>query len=152
MDIDNKDDINRNDNNLLIQSHQDSLIGHNISPKNLKILRFMGVTLLGLGILDGYYRNDFANQLLGLFILLNFCEVFETYDERFKFLKKFNFYFCLLILFYDIFWIISRFGEDDEVIYAGGYSSFYGIATKIIVGLSIITKAFCSVILFKTKN
>ena len=152
VDIDNNDDnIGKNDNLLLTQSHQDSLTTENINPKMLFYIRLIGFILLGLGLLDGFYRNDFPNQLCGVLILANFFKFFAP-PENFKFFKKLNFYFCLIVLIYDILWIFLRFGEDDEIIYAGGSCSCFGTFTKFIVILSAAIKIPCLFILFKIKG
>ena len=124
------------------------------SNKNLKhlfLIKILGLCILGLGFADGFYRNEFPNQLLGVLIFLNCYNIFRGNSEKIKFCNKFNFYFCLGLLLYDIIWMFFHFGVDNDDMFSGGHSKFAGKFTKFIVALSIITKGFCSVILFNKK-
>ena len=135
----------RNNNAFEINTNDD--YRNNNNTKSLNFIKLVGLCILGLGIADGFYRNEFPNQLLGLLIFLNCYNLFGYNNERVKFFNKFNFYFCLTLLLLDIIWMFNYFSLGDHDKYEGGYNKF----TKIIVAISIIAKGFCSVILFNKK-
>ena len=155
IDIDNNglesklnNDKNNQDfrNNIFdIYSNNDYRLNNN--GKYFFLIKVLGSLLLGLGIIDGFYRNEFSNQLLGLLIFLSCYNLFGGNIEKNKFINKFNFYFCLAVLFLDIIWMFSNFNSKIDNKYNGGYNKF----TKFIVAISIIVKGFCSVILFNKK-
>jgi len=120
---------------------------NNNNAKSLNFIKMLGLCILGLGFVDGFYRCEFPNQLLGLLIFLNCYNLFGYNSERIKFFNKFNFYFCLVLLLLDIIWMFNYFSLGTHDKYEGGYNKF----TKIVVAVSIIAKGFCSVILFNKK-
>ena len=151
IDIDNNDLKINNDfnqdlrNNAFDINTNDEIYRNNQNPKSLFLIKIIGLCILGLGFADGFYRNDFPNQLLGLLIFLSCYNIFyENYDKK-KFLNKFNFYFCLGVLLYDIIWMFIFFNFENNDIFIGGKF------TKFIVATNIITKGFSSVILFNKK-
>jgi len=148
----NNDDMMQGlrNNNMFDINTNDSVYRNSINPKSLYLIKMVGLALLGLGFADGFYRNEFPNQLCGLLIFLSCYNLFSGNLEKTKFLNKFNFYFCLCILLYDMIWMFSYFTLDIDQIYAGG-SFIAGKFTKFIVAISIITKGFASVILFNKK-
>lgn len=160
IDIDNNENGNKLNNDDMMQglrnnnmfdiNTNDSVYRNSINPKSLYLIKMVGLALLGLGFADGFYRNEFPNQLCGLLIFLSCYNLFSGNLEKTKFLNKFNFYFCLCILLYDMIWMFSYFTLDIDQIYAGG-SFIAGKFTKFIVAISIITKGFASVILFNKK-
>ena len=160
IDIDNNENGNKLNNDDMMQglrnnnmfdiNTNDSVYRNSINPKSLYLIKMVGLALLGLGFADGFYRNEFPNQLCGLLIFLSCYNLFSGNLEKTKFLNKFNFYFCLCILLYDMIWMFSYFTLDIDQIYAGG-SFIAGKFTKLIVAISIITKGFASVILFNKK-
>jgi len=148
----NNDEYNQGLRNNAFDINTNDDIYKNVpNPKSLFLIKSLGICLLLLGCFDGFYRNEFPNQLLGFLIFLNCYNVFGGNFEKIKFFNKFNFYFCLGILLYDIIWMFSYFSVESDKLYAGGYSKFSGKFTKFIVALSIIIKGFSSVILFNKK-
>ena len=160
----NYDDIYNNEMNLKLNNDEynqgfrgnafdintnDDLYKNNYNPKSLFLIKNLGLAILFFGFLDGFMRNEFPNQLLGLSIFLNCYNIFGGNFEKMKFFNKFNFYFCLCILLYDIIWMFSYFNHESDKMFAGQHNMFWGKSTKFIVAISIITKAFASVILFK---
>jgi hypothetical protein len=153
IDIDNGPKMNndefsqpfRNNNAFEINTNDD--YRNNNNSKSLNFIKFLGLCILGLAFSDGFYRNEFPNQLLGLLIFLNCYNLFGYNSERVKFFNKFNFYLCLALLLLDIIWMFNYFSLGTHDKYEGGYNKF----TKIVVAISIIAKGFCSVILFNKK-
>ena len=115
------------------------------NPKKVSMLKMIGLCLLGLGILNGIHKNEFANELCGVLIFLSCYDIFQGNLEKIRFLKKFNFYYCLALLLLDILWIFNYFTEE--------YDELNGIGptflTKVFVGLSFVTKGFASVLLYQ---
>jgi len=136
-------------NNAFDINTNDEAYRMNINPKYFAFIKMLGIGLLCLGFADGFYRNEFPNQLLGILIFLSCYDIFKGNYERTKLLNKFNFYFCIGLLFLDIIWIFSHFNEDVDK--SGGPGGFAKGYTKFIVALSVIAKGFSSVILFKKK-
>ena len=130
-------------NNAFDINTNDDIYRNNINPNSLFLIKIIGLCILGLGFADGFYRNDFPNQLLGLLIFLSCYNIFQENYEKMIHLNKFNFYSCLGILLYDIIWMFLYFNEETNDIFIGGKF------TKFIVAISIITKGFASVILFQ---
>jgi hypothetical protein len=160
IDIDNNEagyKLNNGDNNQGFRSNNmfdintnDTPLTYNINPKSLFFIKIIGLCLLGLGLADGFYRNEFHNQLCGLLIFLSCHNIFSGNAEKIKFLNKFIFYFCLGILLYDIIWMFCYFTVDIDELFTGG-SFLAGKFTKLIVAISVVFKGFASVILFKKK-
>ena len=119
----------------------------NIKPEMLKTLKLMGICLIGLGLLNGFHKNEFHNELLGVLVFLSCCDIFEGNLEKIKLINKFNFYFCLALLFLDIIWIFSYFTEEYDEINGVGPT----FLTKVFTALSVIVKGFTAVLL-KNKN
>ena len=131
-------------NNAFDINTNDEIYKNNPSSKSLFLIKSLGLCLLCLGFTDGFYRNEFPNQLLGVLIFLSCFNIFGGSLEKITFFNKFNFYFCLGILLYDIIWMFSYFSVESDKMLGGRF-------TKFIVGLSIIVKGFSSVILFNKK-
>ena len=74
-------------------------------------------------------------------------DIFEGNLEKIKLINKFNFYFCLALLFLDIIWIFSYFTEEYDEINGVGPT----FLTKVFTALSVIVKGFTAVLL-KNKN
>ena len=147
----NNDDYNQGfRNNAFDINTNDDIYRNNINPKSLFLIKSLGLGILGLGFADGFYRNEFPNQLLGLFIFFSCYNIFGGNFEKTKFFNKFLFYLCLGLLLYDIIWMFTYFTTDSDKLLPG-HSNFAGKFTKFIVALSIITKGFCSVFLFSKK-
>ena len=92
-------------------------------------------------------KNEFHNELLGVFVFLSCYDIFEGNLENSKLINKFNLYFCLALLFLDIIWIFTYFTEEyDEINYVGPT-----FLTKVFTALSIIVKGF-SAVLLRNKN
>ena len=148
----NNDDYNQGFRNNAFDINTNDDIYRNVqNPKSLFLIKVLGLSLLCLGFTDGFYRNEFPNQLLGVLIFINCFNIFGGNSEKIKFFNKFNCYFCLGILLYDIIWMFNYFSVDSDKMSSGGHSNFAGKFTKFIVALSIIAKGFCSVILFNKK-
>ena len=106
----------------------------------------MGICLIGLGLIN-CHKNEFHNELLGVFVFLSCYDIFEGNLENSKLINKFNLYFCLALLFLDIIWIFTYFTEEyDEINYVGPT-----FLTKVFTALSIIVKGF-SAVLLRNKN
>ena len=95
------------------------------------------------GLLNGFHKNEFHNELCGLFFILSCYDIFPENHEKTKLLNKFNFYFCLALLFLDIIWIFSYFTEEYDEVNGVGPT----FLTKLIVALSTIAKGFSAVII-----
>ena len=142
----NNDENNQFRNNAFDINTNDNYRNNN-NNKSLFLIKLLGLSLLGLGFADGFYRNEFPNQLLGVLIFLSCFNIFQGNREQIKFLNKFNFYMCLIVLLMDIIWMFCNFNSKTDEKYEGGYNKL----TKIIVAISIITKGFSCVILFNKK-
>ena len=138
-------------NNAFDINTNDDFYKNTQNPKSLFLVKILGLCLLCLGCADGFYRNEFPNQLLGVLIFLSCYNVFGGNSENNRFFNKFICYFCLGLLLYDIIWMFSYFTLDSENMSLSGHSTIAGKFTKFIVALNIITKGFCSVILFMKK-
>ena len=155
IDIDNNNEANlklnhdeynqRFRNNAFDSNDNDDNYRNNQNPKMLCLTKIIGLFIFLIGIINGFLKNEFHNQLLGLLIFFNSYNVFKGNNEKTKFMNKFNFYFCLGILLYDIIWIFAYFNEETNEIFIGGK------LMKFFVALNIITKGFGSVILFNIK-
>ena len=151
IDVDNNNENNNNEYNEALKNKMfevksnDNFTknGGNVNPEMLKIIKLMGICLIGLGLLNGFHKNEFANELCGVLLFLSCHNIFGGNLEKLQLLNKFNFYFCLILLVFDIFWIFIYFTEEyDEINFIG--PTFF---TKLIVALSIIAKGFSAVIL-----
>ena len=86
IDIDNNENGNKLNNDDMMQglrnnnmfdiNTNDSVYRNSINPKSLYLIKMVGLALLGLGFADGFYRNEFPNQLCGLLIFLS-CYYFQ---------------------------------------------------------------------------
>ncbi len=137
-------------NNMFDINTNDAPYTSNINPKSIFFIKILGLCMLCLGLADGFYRNEYPNQLCGLLIFLSCYNIFSGNAEKIKFLNKFNFYFCVGVLLYDIIWMFCYFSVDIDELFTSG-SFLAGKYTKFIVAISIIVKGFASVILFKRK-
>ncbi len=155
IDIDNNNELNNNEynqalkNNMFEIKSNDNFLQNvgNIKPEMLKTLKLMGICLIGLGLLNGFHKNEFHNELLGVFVFLSCYDIFEGNLENSKLINKFNLYFCLALLFLDIIWIFTYFTEEyNEINYVGPT-----FLTKVFTALSIIVKGF-SAVLLRNKN
>ena len=156
IDIDNNNnELNNNEynqalkNNMFEIKSNDNFLQNvgNIKPEMLKTLKLMGICLIGLGLLNGFHKNEFHNELLGVLVFLSCYDIFEGNLEKIKLINKFNFYFCLALLFLDIIWIFSYFTEEYDEINGVGPT----FLTKVFTALSVIVKGFTAVLL-KNKN
>ena len=155
IDIDNHNELNNNNeyneelkNNMYEIKSSDNFLQNigNIKPEMLKYLKIMGLCLIGLGLIN-CHKNEFHNELLGVFVFLSCYDIFEGNLENSKLINKFNLYFCLALLFLDIIWIFTYFTEEyDEINYVGPT-----FLTKVFTALSIIVKGF-SAVLLRNKN
>lgn len=155
IDIDNHNELNNNNeyneelkNNMYEIKSNDNFFQNigNIKPEMLKYLKIMGICLIGLGLIN-CHKNEFHNELLGVFVFLSCYDIFEGNLENIKLINKFNLYFCLALLFLDIIWIFTYFTEEyDEINYVGPT-----FLTKVFTALSIIVKGF-SAVLLRNKN
>ena len=142
----NNEEYNRFRNNAFDINTNDDYRNNN-NGKSLLLIKLLGLCLLGLGFADGFYRNEFPNQLLGVLIFLSCFNIFQGNREQTKFFNKFNFCLCLAVLLMDIIWMFCNYNSKSDEKNEEGYGKY----TKIIVALSIITKGFGSVILFNKK-
>ena len=152
--LNNDDDGQRFRNNAFDINTNDDIYKNVQNPKSIFLIKVLGLSILGLGFADGFFRNEFPNQLLGTLIFLNCFNIFGGNSEKIKLCNKFTFYLCLGLLLYDIIWMFSYFSidcDECENMLSTGHSNFAGKFTKFIVALSIIAKGFSSVILFKKK-
>ena len=144
IDIENNNDYTEvlKQNMFEIKSNRDS---GNITPEITRTIKFIGIFLIGLGLLNGFHKNEFPNELCGFLLVLSCFDPFDGNLEKIKLLNKFNFYYCLALLILDIIWIFSYFTEEYDEINGIGPT----ILTKLFVALSVITKGFSAVILNK---
>ena len=119
----------------------------NVKPEMIKTIKAMGICLIGLGLLNGFHKNEFHNELCGILFILSCYDIFQGNLEKTKFLNKFNFYFCLALLIFDIIWIFSYFTEEYDQVNCVGPT----FLTKLFVGLSVIAKGF-SAVMIHNKN
>ena len=151
IDIENNNNLNENEyneemkKNLFEMNSNDNFRISTQSPKEIKILKIIGFSLICLGLLNGIHKNEFPNELCGILIFLSCYDIFQGNIGKSRFLNKFNFYYCLALLALDIIWIFSYFTEEYDEINGIGPT----IVTKLLVGLNIIIKRFGSVILHK---
>ena len=138
-------------NNAFDINTNDDFYKNTQNPKSLFLVKMLGLCVLCLACADGFYRNEFPNQLLGVFIFLSCFNIFGGNSEKNRLFNRFNCYLCLVLLLYDIIWMFSYFTLDSENMSLGGHSTFAGKFTKFIVALNIIVKGFSSVILFMKK-
>ena len=148
IDIDNNNNNEYNEalkNNMFEIKSNDNFFKNagSVDPKMLRTIKTMGLCLICLGLLNGFHKNEFHNELCGLFFILSCYDIFPENHEKTKLLNKFNFYFCLALLFLDIIWIFSYFTEEYDEVNGVGPT----FLTKLIVALSTIAKGFSAVII-----
>ena len=157
IDIDNNNnEINNNreysealKNNMFEIKSNDNFFKNagSVNPEMLKTIKIMGICLIGLGLLNGFHKNEFPNELCGLLFILSCHDIFNGDMEKMKFFHKFNFYYCLALLVLDIIWIFSYFTEVYNEVDGVGPT----FLTKLIVASSVIVKGF-SAVMIRNKN
>ncbi len=115
----------------------------NVNPEMIRTIKTMGVCIIALGLLNGFHKNEFHNELCGILFILSCYDIFQGDHEKAKLFNKFVFYYCLALLILDIFWIFSYFTEVYDEVNGVGPT----ILTKIIVALSVVAKGFSAVII-----
>ena len=154
IDIDNNDMNNNGYNedlkrNMFDNKSNDNFFksGGNVDPKMLRTIKLAGICLIALGLLNGFHKNEFPNELCGILFLLSCYDIFQGNLEKIRLLNSFNFYFCLALLILDIIWVFSYFTE--EYVEVNGIGPTF--LTKLNVALSLILKGF-SVVILRNKN
>jgi hypothetical protein len=154
IDIDNNDMNNNGYNedlrrNMFDNKSNDNFFksGGNVDPKMLRTIKLAGICLIALGLLNGFHKNEFPNELCGILFLLSCYDIFKGNLEKIRLLNSFNFYYCLALLILDIIWIFSYFTE--EYVEVNGIGPTF--LTKLNVALSLILKGF-SVVILRNKN
>jgi hypothetical protein len=154
IDIDNNDMNNNGYNedlrrNMFDNKSNDNFFksGGNVDPKMLRTIKLAGICLIALGLLNGFHKNEFPNELCGILFLLNCYDIFKGNLEKIRLLNSFNFYYCLALLILDIIWVFSYFTE--EYVEVNGIGPTF--LTKLNVALSLILKGF-SVVILRNKN
>ena len=150
IDIDNNDMNNNGYNedlkrNMFDNKSNDNFFksGGNVDPKMLRTIKLAGICLIALGLLNGFHKNEFPNELCGILFLLSCYDIFKGNLEKIRLLNSFNFYYCLALLILDIIWIFSYFTEEYDEVNGVGPT----FLTKLIVALSTIAKGFSAVII-----
>jgi hypothetical protein len=154
IDIDNNDMNNNGYNedlkrNMFDNKSNDNFFksGGNVDPKMLRTIKLAGICLIVLGLLNGFHKNEFPNELCGILFLLSCYDIFQGNLEKIRLLNSFNFYYCLALLILDIIWVFSYFTE--EYVEVNGIGPTF--LTKLNVALSLILKGF-SVVILRNKN
>ena len=154
IDIDNNDMNNNGYNedlkrNMFDNKSNDNFFksGGNVDPKMLRTIKLAGICLIVLGLLNGFHKNEFPNELCGILFLLSCYDIFKGNLEKIRLLNSFNFYYCLALLLLDIIWVFSYFTE--EYVEVNGIGPTF--LTKLNVALSLILKGF-SVVILRNKN
>ena len=154
IDIDNNDMNNNGYNedlkrNMFDNKSNDNFFksGGNVDPKMLRTIKLAGICLIALGLLNGFHKNEFPNELCGILFLLSCYDIFQGNLEKIRLLNSFNFYYCLALLILDIIWVFSYFTE--EYVEVNGIGPTF--LTKLNVALSLILKGF-SVVILRNKN
>lgn len=151
IDIDNNNDLNNNEYNEALKQNMFEIKSNdnynrnsgNVNPEMIRTIKTMGVCIIALGLLNGFHKNEFHNELCGILFILSCYDIFQGDHEKAKLFNKFVFYYCLALLILDIFWIFSYFTEVYDEVNGVGPT----ILTKIIVALSVIAKGFSAVII-----
>lgn len=155
IDIDNNNDLNNNEYNEALKQNMFEIKSNdnynrnsgNVNPEMIRTIKTMGVCIIALGLLNGFHKNEFHNELCGILFILSCYDIFQGDHEKAKLFNKFVFYYCLALLILDIFWIFSYFTEVYDEVNGVGPT----ILTKIIVALSVVVKGFSAVII-RNKN
>ena len=151
IDIDNNNDLNNNEYNEALKQNMFEIKSNdnynrnsgNVNPEMIRTIKTMGVCIIALGLLNGFHKNEFHNELCGILFILSCYDIFQGDHEKAKLFNKFVFYYCLALLILDIFWIFSYFIEVYDEVNGVGPT----ILTKIIVALSVVAKGFSAVII-----
>ena len=151
IDIDNNNDLNNNEYNEALKQNMFEIKSNdnynrnsgNVNPEMIRTIKTMGVCIIALGLLNGFHKNEFHNELCGILFILSCYDIFQGDHEKAKLFNKFVFYYCLALLILDIFWIFSYFTEVYDEVNGVGPT----ILTKIIVALSVVAKGFSAVII-----
>ena len=151
IDIDNNNDINNNEYNEALKQNMFEIKSSdnynrnsgNVNPEMIRTIKTMGVCLIALGLLNGFHKNEFHNELCGILFILSCYDLFQGNFEKTKLMNKFVFYYCLALLILDIIWIFSYFTEVYDEVNGVGPT----VLTKIIVAFSVIAKGFSAVII-----
>lgn len=151
IDIDNNNDLNNNEYNEALKQNMFEIKSNdnynrnsgNVNPEMIRTIKTMGVCIIALGLLNGFHKNEFHNELCGILFILSCYDIFQGDHEKAKLFNKFVFYYCLALLILDIFWIFSYFTEFYDEVNGVGPT----ILTKIIVALSVVAKGFSAVII-----
>ena len=128
---------NNNDNNDLIPF------------KVKKLVRFLGLCMILLGIIGSLKRPDFPNIVEGIMIVL-FCNigVKSGITKALKWLK-FVFLGDLILILYDFIWLFTHYDYIWIDGYTGGHENFIGFLSLISCAGNILAKAVLGVLLYK---
>ena len=113
-------------------------------------LKVLTMSFLFLGIINGIFRNEFHNILGSLLFLLSCYNHYWMDTEKYINLFKFDFYFCMVLITYDVIWMLNNFGFE-QCYWCGTDDIKYKLIKLIslgIVGGSIILKSLCSIQLY----
>ena len=151
IDIDNNNDLNNNEYNEALKQNMFEIKSNdnynrnsgNVNPEMIRTIKTMGVCIIALGLLNGFHKNEFHNELCGILFILSCYDIFQGDHEKAKLFNKFVFYYCLALLILDIIWIFSYFTEVYDEVNGVGPT----VLTKIIVAFSVIAKGFSAVII-----
>ena len=137
--------VNFND----IYQETDISMGNCYYNKNNNLVN-LSISFLILGLINGIFRSEFHNILGSLLFLLSCYKHYWMDSEKYINLFKFDFYFCMVLITYDVIWLLNNFGFES--CYWCGTDNFSLKFIKLIslgiVGGSIILKSLCSTQLY----
>ena len=114
------------------------------------LLKFFSVIVVFLGIFNGIFRSELHNILGGLLFLMSCFKHYWIDSEAYIKLFKFDFYFCLILIVYDIIWMLVNINKNNCKICEPdtGISTVINIITMSTIFASVVFKSLCSIRLY----
>ncbi len=116
------------------------------------VIKIFGISLLVISLIGAFYRPDFPNELGGLIVYLGTIFASQSEPTQSKKILKNLFYSVLVLIVYDIIWLIIHITNINIDKYHGGHENLISILSLIVCGLTLVIKAFLSVCLYKQAN
>ena len=112
------------------------------------LLKVFAICVLFLGILNGIFRSELHNVLAGLLFFLSCFKHFWIDSEKYIKIFKFEFYFCLVLVIYDILWLIINLDMNNCKICDKGGSKMINLISLGLIFASVVFKSLCSIRLY----
>lgn len=156
-------DIDNNMNNMggneggLRQGPEDNFLypndrnGEGAGNKNkaMKLSQTLGLLIAGLGLIGGCGKPDIPNQLCGIFLYFGCISAVRNISEKLNNIFKYILIFLLVLIPFDLIWLISHFGSLNKDKYTGGHENGVLRISMFTTFISIVVKSFASFIIYK---